>query len=177
MAFRRLALEQQSETLRRRLLASSELEWFELWPPVMAARAALLEALAAVPASLAHERPGSGQGESAWSAYEVARHVLAYSRNVAEIVVATASGRMAPKDPRGTLVAGAPSTLAELRRAIVDESARIAGLHRDLPAVPNLEVTVDHPLFGPLHCKAWYAFLEIHDGDHARQVRSLATAG
>jgi len=141
----------------------------------MAARAELLLALAAVPESLARERPGSGEGESAWSAYEVARHVLAYTANVSEVVRATAASRTAPKDPRGTLAPDPALSYRDLRRAIVEESAKLATLHLELPPQPGVETTVDHAFFGPLHARAWYAFFEVHDSDHARQLRSLGS--
>lgn len=140
----------------------------------MAARVELLQALAAIPESRAHERPGSGEGESAWSACEVARHVLAYTANVSDVIRATANGRTAPKDPRGALAPDPQLPFPELRRAIVEESARLAALHLELPPHPGVETTVDHPFFGPLHARAWYAFLEVHDSDHARQLRALA---
>ncbi|MCZ2109043.1 MAG: DinB family protein [Dehalococcoidia bacterium] len=168
------ALESQAEPIRARLVATAAKEWFELWPAVMAARTGLVQALAAIPEALAHERPGSGEGESAWSAYEVARHVLAYTRNVTDIITATAVGQSAAKDPRGALAPDPSLSLRDLRRLIVDESASLAALHLTLPSQPDVGVTVDHPLFGPLHARAWYAFLEVHDSDHARQLRALA---
>lgn len=167
-------LQPQAESIRAKLIAAADLDWYELWPSVMAARAELLLALAAIPESVAHERPGSGDGESAWSAYEVARHVLAYTGNVSEVIRATANGRTAPKDPRGTLAPDPALPYPELRRAIVEESAKLAALHLGLPPHPGVETTVDHPFFGPLHARAWYAFFEVHDSDHARQLRSLA---
>lgn len=171
------ALQPQAESIRAKLIAAADLEWYELWPTVMAARGELLLALAAIPESAAHDRPGSGEGESAWSAYEVARHVLAYTRNVSDVIRATANGRTAPKDPRGALAPDPALPFPELRRAIVEESAKLATLHLELPPDTGVETTVDHPFFGPLHARAWFAVFEVHDSDHARQLRTIAIGG
>lgn len=165
----------ERDRIRARLLAEAATsDWLDLWPRVTGARAALLEALDGVTADQATWRPPTGEGEAAWSIVEVARHVRAYSRNVLTIIEATARGETVPKDPPGTLATlDTEESLREVRRAIVEESVRIATVHQRVPATPDLSTTVPHAFFGPLNCRGWYAFLRFHDIDHTRQVERL----
>lgn len=162
------------DRIRARLLAEAANDWLDLWPQVAGARATLLDALDGLTSAQAAWRPPTGEGEAAWSIIEVARHVRAYSRNVQAVIEATARGETAPKDPPGTLAELDPAaSLRDVRRAIIEESVRIATLHQRVPATPNLEATVPHAFFGPLNCRGWYAFLRVHDVDHTRQIERL----
>jgi len=170
-----MTADQGQDRIRARLLAeAANNDWLDLWPRVTGARVALLDALDGVTADQAAWRPPEGEGEAAWSIIEVARHVRAYSHNVLAIIEATARGETVPKDAPGTLAALDPAaSLREVRRAIVEESVRIATVHQRVPAHPDLATTVPHAFFGPLNCRAWYAFLHFHDTDHTRQVERL----
>jgi hypothetical protein len=168
-----------SIAIRQRLLdeAAGAGAWQDLWPGVMAARAALLQAFRAVPAGRLAVRPGKGEGEAAWSAAEVALHIFAYTRNVTAIIEATTRGESLAKDPPGTLARAEAPDRDALYRLLVDESTRLATLHERLPGEPNLDATVRHAFFGPLNAREWYAFLRLHDSDHAAQLNRLAAAG
>jgi len=162
------------EQVKEQLLADAAAsDWWELWPRVAGARAALLRQFEGLSPEQATWRPPTGEGEAAWSAVEVARHVLAYSLNVLAIVEATARGETVTKDPLGTVDSGDALSLDELRPVLAGLSAGIAAVLFRLPPEPNLTVTVPHAFFGPLNSRAWFLFLSIHDGDHARQLEAL----
>jgi hypothetical protein len=65
------------------------------------------------------------------------------------------------------------ATLEGVRREVTAASAWLVGLARRLPEAPELDATVAHAAFGELNCKAWLAFIELHDGIHAAQVQAL----
>jgi hypothetical protein len=162
------------EHLRDKLIRdSAERDWHSLWPHVMAGRAAFLLALEGISPETAAQRPGTGEGEAAWSALEVARHVLSYTRNLRAIIEETAHGRVAAKDPRGFLSEAVPADFAEVQRQLIVESMDLASLPAQLPEPPDLATTVDHAVFGPLNCRAWFLFLTIHDADHTSQLLRL----
>lgn len=148
-------------------------DWSALWDAFARTRAVLLERLSAFPDEQATRRPGSGEGEAAWSAAEVARHVLAYTRNVGAIIEATAAGRTESKDPPGTLAARPGSSFAETVGELSRASSGLESLVERLPANPDLLVTVPHAFFGPLNCREWLVFLRFHDSDHLRQIERL----
>lgn len=149
-------------------------DWWSLWPAFARTRGTLLERLSVFSEEQAGRRPAGGEGEGAWSAAEVARHVLAYSRNVGAIIEATATGRTEPKDPPGTLLEAPGTSFAEAVTALTRESVRLASLMERLPATPDLATTVPHAFFGPLNCREWFVFLRLHDSDHLRQSERLA---
>lgn len=159
------------ESIRREACAG---DWVSLWTGVMRTRLGLLELLERIPAKDA-ERRAPGEGEAGWSAAEVARHVLAYTENVGAIIEATARGQTVVKDPPGTLRPEATDYSA-LVRLVGEASMKLAALPSRLPPEPNLETTVVHAFFGPLNCREWFAFLRLHDADHARQLRRLLGA-
>ena len=163
-----------AERIRDRIVADAAAnDWLGLWPAITAARTALLLSLAGFSEEQALVRPPDGEGESAWSAIEIAAHVAAYSANVSAIIEATASGKTVPKDPPGTLRPDPTQTFAEVLRQVTEASVRLASLPERLPSAPNLTTTVPHAFFGPLNCREWYVFLRIHDADHTRQLERL----
>jgi hypothetical protein len=164
---------EQRERIHGYLTGQAErYDFIDLWPRVMAQRAAFLQALEGVSDEQGEWEPGAGEGEEAWGILQVAQHVLRSTQNVMAIVEATARGEAAPKDPPG-IRDGAPATLPEVRRALVEQSEEFATLRRRLPDQPNLDATVDHAFFGPLNSRAWFLFQRIHDADHTRQVETL----
>lgn len=164
----------ENERVRSYLLGQAEkYDVIDLWPRVVAQRSAFLQALEDVSEEQARWRPGGGEGEDAWGILEVSHHLLAWTRNVVDIIEATARSETVEKLPPGYLDAGDGATFAEVRRALIAESARFASLPTRLPEEPDLTTTIDHPRFGPLNCRAWFLFLRLHDGDHTRQVEAL----
>lgn len=167
---------EERDRIRSYLLGQAErYDFLDLWPRVMAQRAAFLQSLEGVTEEQAAWEPATGEGEEAWGILQVARHLLRSTQNVMAIIEATARGETAPKDPPGTR-SEAPAALADVRRALIEQSEDFAMLRRRLPEQPNLEVTVDHAFFGPLNCRAWFLFQRIHDTDHMRQVEALKTS-
>lgn len=155
------------------LRETGRLDWRDLWPRVIGPRVALLDALAGVSEEQADWQAGDG-----WSLRQVAEHLLASSRNVLAIIESTAHGRTAPKDPPGVALAGPRLPFAEIRRALIDESERLASIRARLPEHPDDVVTVDHAFFGPLNARAWFLFQRIHDSDHLGQANAIkATPG
>ncbi|MEP7215407.1 MAG: DinB family protein [Anaerolineaceae bacterium] len=150
-------------------------DWLSLWPALVKSRALLVERLAGFSEAQARWRPPFGEGEAAWSAIEVADHVLAYSANVGAIIEATAAGQAVAKDPPGMLRSQSRPPFREVLREVTRASIRLAALPERLPPEPDLETTVPHAFFGPLNCRDWYVFLRIHDADHARQLEHLRT--
>ena len=147
--------------------------WAELWPLVMQARSELLSELLDVSEERATRQPASGEGEEAWSMFQVMQHVLTYTRNVSAIIEATAKGEQVFKDPPGAIHGVAETSWRGLQDALVEASAELANLHSRLPAEPNLRTTVSHAVFGPFNCREWFVFLSWHDASHQRQIASL----
>ncbi len=167
--------------VRGYLLAQAEKNDFAaLWPKVMEQRSALLAAFAELSEVQAAFRPatgeGEGEGEGAWGAADLARHLVASTRNVMGIVDALARGVEAPKDPLGGLGSATFASFAEARRALFDVSLEFAALTGRLPAEPRLDRMAEHGMFGPLNCRAWFLFQRIHDTDHINQIAALRAA-
>jgi hypothetical protein len=139
----------------------------------MQARSALLSELLDVSEERAKRQPPYGEGEEAWSMFQVMQHVLTYTRNVSAIIEATAQGAQVIKDPPGAIHDIAETSWRDLQAALVEASAELANLYRRLPAEPNLEATVPHAVFGPFNCREWFVFLSWHDASHQRQIASL----
>lgn len=151
-------------------------DFAELWPRVEEQRSALLAAFAEFTETEAAFRPAGGEGEAAWGAAELARHLVTSTRNVMAIVEATARGVEAPKDPLGTLGETAYPSFEAARQALFDVSLELGALVGRLPASPNLDATVEHAFFGPLNCRAWLLFQRVHDTDHINQLAALRAA-
>lgn len=165
--------------VRGYLLAQAEKNDFAaLWPKVMEQRGALLAAFAEFSETQAAFRPASGEGEDAWGAADLARHLVASTRNVMGVVDALARGAAATRDPLGTLGDSPNPSFTEARKALFDISLDFAALTGRLPASPNLDATAEHAFFGPLNCRAWFLFQRVHDTDHINQLAALrATPG
>lgn len=164
--------------VRGYLLGQAEKNDFAaLWPRVMEQRGALLAAFAELTEEQAAFRPATGQGEAAWGAADLAQHLVASTRNVIAIVTALARGEAAPKDPLGTLGGATYASFAEARRALIDVSFEFAALPGRLPDAPDTEATVEHGMFGPLNCRAWFLFQRVHDTDHLNQLATLRADG
>lgn len=160
--------------VRGYLLAQAEKNDFAaLWPRVMEQRSALLAAFAELTEAQAAFRPVTGEGEDAWGAADLVQHLVASTRNVMAIVSALARREAAPEDPLGTLGGVSYASFAEARKALFDVSLEFAALPGRLPATPDLDATVEHGIFGPLNCRAWFLFQRLHDTDHINQIAAL----
>ena len=142
----------------------------DLWPEVLARRAAFLRAIDVTEAQA--RRKIAGKPEE-WCVLEVAQHVLGWTENVADVIEAIAAGRPATKHPRGYIPPGPPDTIVEVRHALVRASMRFATLPQRLPVHPDAERTVAHEVYGPLNYRGWFARSAAHDLDHTGQVEAL----
>ena len=148
--------------------------WLELWPRVVRGRLEFVDAIRDVTEQQGDFRPEQG----AWTIREVAHHVLAGSRAVAETIERLARGEAADS-VRWTDPAKEPAaaSLADLQREILADSVVFSNLATRFPDDVSLESTAPHSFFGPLHCRAWFIFQRVHDQDHARQVLAIKQAG
>lgn len=144
--------------------------WLDLWPRVVQGRLEFVDAIRAVSAAQGDFRPSEGD----WTIREVAHHVLAGSRSVAETITRLARGEAA-ESVRWTDPAQEPATasLAELRAQILADSVGFSNLAVQFPDDVSLEPTAPHSFFGELHCRGWFMFQRVHDQDHARQVQAI----
>ncbi len=164
----------ERERVRGYLMAQGEkYRWLELWPRVVGARVALLDALSGV----SEEQAGFCPAEDEWSIREVARHVVNGSRGVGRLIEQLARGEEPssqertdpPREP-------AEASFEQLRLGLAEQSAEFAGLIARLPEPPSLERTHTHMFFGELHCRAWYLFQRVHDQDHTAQIEAVKQA-
>ena len=148
--------------------------WLELWPRVVAGRLEFLNAISRVTPEQAAFKPAADD----WSIAEVAQHVLDGSRRTFELVEALSQGRAPTGEAQAIGAVDPERREAELewdalRQLVVLDSIEFATVTRNVPEPPNLERTVAHGFFGPLHGRAWYIFQRVHDQDHARQVAAI----
>jgi hypothetical protein len=160
----------ESERLRSYLQSQGEKYSFaEIWPRALKARLQLLDALEGVSEDQARFKPGADD----WSISEVALHILNGSRGGRRFVEALARGLdpgSAEVEPaRKSTDAPVQQLLAELREDGIEWTAAIARL----PGRPSLQPTAPHPMFGPLHARAWFLFQRMHDLDHANQIEAV----
>ena len=162
--------------LREGFLRDAErLAWPEIWLRCARARSDLIAAAIGLTDAQAAWTPAAGEGEEAWSAAQVMRHLITATPNVAAIIEATARGGGAPKDPPGAIKAGdAPA--AELCSRLVAVSEELLSVGRRLPDRPDAEATVPHAFFGELPSRAWVLFQAFHDRMHADQINALREA-
>lgn len=145
----------------------------EIIAKVEAAMADLAKAALAVPAARFAERPEPEE----WSANEVLAHVLTADRYFGGGIVAILDGRSAPSRGGGRGIENAPLRTADdwielLRTQRTELFDRV----RDAEPSARLDVTIEHPFFGPLNWRETLLFTRLHDLDHAGQLGKIATA-
>ena len=166
------------ERMRTEFLEGAQtLAWEEIWLRMATARFTLIDSLQGVNQEQADwtPAPSDPDDESTWSIAEIMRHVVTASRNVAEIIAATANGRTVVKGPPGQITAPA-ATVDELRAQITRVSERllsVANAFPDGPEAIDTQTTVPHAFFGELPALAWPLFQAFHDGDHTAQIQTL----
>lgn len=161
-------------------------------------RAALVDAVEAVPPGRREERPAADR----WSVAEIVHHLALTEGSIARLltkkIAAARSAGLAAEDELSPIPASrqlasllerrqrmqAPAALlprgdvrfdeawAELRRA--REALRAAALTGDGLALATL--TYPHPFAGPFDLYQWIAFVGVHEGRHAAQIREIAGA-
>jgi hypothetical protein len=145
----------------------------EIIAKVEAAMADLARAARAVPTARFAERPEPEE----WSANEVLAHVIAADTYFGGGIIAILEGRPAPPRGGGRGMENAPLRSADAwleilgrQRATLFERVRAAD-----PAA-RLDVTIEHPFFGPLSWRETLLFTRLHDLDHAGQLGKIAAA-
>jgi hypothetical protein len=145
----------------------------EIIVKVEAAMAELATAARAVPSPRFAERPEPEE----WSANEVLAHVVAADTYFGGGIVAILEGRPTPSRGGGRGMENAPLRSADTwlqilgrQRATLFERVRAAD-----PTV-RLDVTIEHPFFGPLNWRETLLFTRLHDLDHAGQLGKIASA-
>lgn len=142
-----------------------------LWPEVAAARLAFLDAIADVSEAQARVHPGGGEAE--WCVLQVAQHLLGWTENMDDVIAGLAEGRVQHKNPPGFLPPDPPPTLADVRDRLTRASVRFLALPERLPVAVNLEAVVQHPRYGALNCRDWFARSAAHDAEHRAQVEAV----
>ncbi len=131
----------------------------------------LREVAASVPPERFRERPGPDD----WSAAEVFTHLLTMNEHGAAAIEGILDTGAIPPRIDDTLKheerAGLQTPddywrVFESRRAQqLDRVARASGDE-------HLDVTIAHPMFGPLSWREWLLFMRVHDLDHTRQIQA-----
>jgi len=145
----------------------------EIIAKVETAMADLATAARAVPAARFAERPEPEE----WSANEVLSHVVAADGYFGGGVVAILEGRPAPARGEGRGIENAPRRAAEEWLEILGRQRRSLFDHvSGADAGARLDVTIEHPFFGPLNWRETLLFTRLHDLDHAGQLGKIAAA-
>src|SRR6267143_5801568 len=131
----------------------------EIVAKVEAAMADLAKAARAVPATRFDERPEPEE----WSANEVLAHVVAADGYFGGGVVAILEGRPTPARGEGRGIENAPRRTAEAWLEIV-RGQRQTLFERVRATEPGarLDVTIEHPFFGPLNWRETLLFTRLH---------------
>ncbi|HEV8584595.1 MAG TPA: DinB family protein [Methylomirabilota bacterium] len=164
----------EQERIRGYLVAQgARLPPADIVAKVEAAMADLAAAARAVPAARFAERPEPEE----WSANEVLAHVVAADTYFGGGIVAILDGRPAPPRGGGRGFENAPRRPADEWIAILERQRR-ALFDRVSAADPHakLDVTIEHPFFGPLNWRETLLFSRLHDLDHAGQLGEIAAA-
>ena len=145
----------------------------EIIAKVEAAMADLATAARAVPSARFAERPEPEE----WSANEVLAHVVAADTYFGGGVVAILESRPAPARGEGRGIENAPLRTADAWLEILGRQRRTL-FERVRAAEPaaRLDVTIEHPFFGPLNWRETLLFTRLHDLDHAGQLGKIAAA-
>jgi hypothetical protein len=145
----------------------------EIVAKVQAAMADLARAARTVPAPRFTERPEPEE----WSANEVLAHVVAADTYFGGGIVAILEGRSTPQHGEGRGIENAPSRNAEAWLEILQKQrAVLFDRVRATDPGARLDVTIDHPFFGPLNWRETLLFTRLHDLDHAGQLGKIAAA-
>ena len=145
----------------------------EIVAKVEAAMADLAKAARAVPVARFAERPEPEE----WSANEVLAHVVAADTYFGGAVVAILEDLPTPPRGGGRGFENAPLRTADAWLEILGRQ-RHTLFDRVRAADPagRLDVTIEHPFFGPLNWRETLLFTRLHDLDHAGQLGKIAAA-
>lgn len=137
----------------------------------------LMALLRSVDAERALRRPAEGE----WCMHELASHGAFTERLIGSLVRHMSRGSVPPpEDLEGAGIGMLPAELAgsyaEALTALEQANRGLIDALRDLPADPNVQMKLPHPIFGPLNCLEWAAFQRVHDLDHIQHARKIIAA-
>jgi hypothetical protein len=161
-------------------------------------RAALHEAVDAVPSSLRETRPAADR----WSVAEVLEHLGRVEDQLtrllaAKLAEARLTGALGPERESGPIANSHADLLLDRRRRItagdrvlprgeLDAASAIATLDKTRAKLLHLVLAHDglslgavshpHPAFGMLDGYQWFAFIGTHEARHAAQIREIGEA-
>ncbi len=132
-------------------------------------------AATAVPAARFCEQPGAAE----WSANEVMAHVLDSARaGTTAIRRVIDTGSVPPPATDQVRKTATEQNAQEWWDALVADRQSLFQHVNAANGDEHLDVTWEHPFFGPLNWREWLLFQRIHDLDHARQLQAItATMG
>ena len=136
-----------------------------------------MDQLHAAAAGVAAERFCDRPAAQEWSANEVMAHVLDGAKSVSGSIVAVLD-RGATPGPLFDRIEKTDDrrTADEWWSALVVEREALFQRVKAATGDEHLDVTWQHPFFGPLNWREWLLFLRIHDLDHARQIAAISAA-
>jgi hypothetical protein len=165
----------ESERIRSYLIAqAAKLSIAELVQKVRDDSSALEAAGAAVPRARFTDRPGEGE----WSAAEVWTHVLQMSEHGAASIAAILDNGKLPERARDEISGETRPGLADSPaywRAYLDVREPLYERVSKASGDENLDVKINHPMFGDFSWREWFLFMRVHDLDHMRQLQSIAS--
>ncbi len=131
--------------------------------------------------SVGEERAAVKPAPDEWSLYELALHADFTERLIAKLVHHLARGTTpSAEDFKGAGIGMMPDENSRSYEQILDDlaerNAAILNAVRELPEVPDVELKLPHPFFGPLNCLEWAGFQRVHDLDHIQHARKIIAA-
>jgi len=121
-------------------------------------------------------------GPEDWSVLELLRHVISAKRGVARTCSLLARGEPVAglgregDEQDGMMGRRTYSSLAEGREALEEAHQQLVAFMAGEMARAQLELTLNHFLFGDLNSVEWAVFQRVHDGDHSNQIGQITSA-
>ena len=145
----------------------------EIIAKVEAAMADLAKAARAVPAARFGERPEPEE----WSANEVLAHVVAADTYFGGGIVAILEARPTPPRGGGRGNENAPQRTAEAWLEILGrQRATLFDRVRRADPAGRLDVTIEHPFFGPMSAYQFVELVAAHEARHTEQIKEIGRA-
>lgn len=127
----------------------------------------------AVPADRFGECPADGE----WSANQVMAHVVDGAVRVDQAIRSVIDQGAIPPRLEDVIRLDVPLRPAgDWWQDLVAARSRLFERLTGSSGDEHLDVTWQHPFFGPLNWREWLLFLRIHDLDHARQMQAITEA-
>lgn len=135
-----------------------------------------VQPLRAVAASVPVERFRERPGPDDWSAAEVFTHILTMNEHGAAAIEGILDTGAVPPRIDDTLrheERAGLETSEDYWRAFESRRERLLERVARASGDEHPEVTITHPMFGPLNWREWLLFMRVHDLDHMRQIQAV----